>query len=245
MIKFFRAIRHKYLSEGKVGKYLQYAIGEIILVVIGILIALQINNWNEQRKKINLSDKALLELQEEAESTMKLIERKNAINLKASDIMKKYLEGGYVNPTDSIKDVVVGHSFAYNPIQLSIPVVEREISANNVIIGHDCLVGKLQKFKEVQILAIQLKFYLDNFWNVNMIPYLKDQGLMLSFVSKAGMLDEEVEGLSILYDFKAFKDLVAMEFMHVQSYANKIEELRLILEEIVAELEEIINTPGH
>ncbi|MEX0997599.1 MAG: DUF6090 family protein [Flavobacteriaceae bacterium] len=50
MIKFFRKIRQNLLSEGKTGKYLKYAFGEIILVVIGILIALQINNWNEQNK---------------------------------------------------------------------------------------------------------------------------------------------------------------------------------------------------
>ena len=50
MIKFFRKIRYNLMSENKTGKYLKYAIGEIILVVIGILIALQINNWNEKRK---------------------------------------------------------------------------------------------------------------------------------------------------------------------------------------------------
>ena len=50
MIKFFRKIRQNLLSEGKTGKYLKYAIGEIILVVIGILIALSINNWNEDAK---------------------------------------------------------------------------------------------------------------------------------------------------------------------------------------------------
>ncbi|QBA63981.1 hypothetical protein EQY75_05170 [Muriicola soli] len=50
MIKFFRKIRYNLMSENKTGKYLKYAIGEIILVVIGILIALQINNWNEQIK---------------------------------------------------------------------------------------------------------------------------------------------------------------------------------------------------
>ncbi len=50
MIKFFRKIRQNLLSEGKTGKYFKYAIGEIVLVVIGILIALQINNWNENRK---------------------------------------------------------------------------------------------------------------------------------------------------------------------------------------------------
>ena len=49
MIKFFRLIRQQLLSQNKFSKYLLYAIGEIVLVVIGILIALQINNWNEER----------------------------------------------------------------------------------------------------------------------------------------------------------------------------------------------------
>lgn len=50
MTKFFRNIRQSLQNEGKTSKYLKYAFGEIILVVIGILIALQINNWNENRK---------------------------------------------------------------------------------------------------------------------------------------------------------------------------------------------------
>ena len=50
MIKFFRNIRQTLIMENKTSKYLKYAIGEIVLVVIGILIALQINNWNEERK---------------------------------------------------------------------------------------------------------------------------------------------------------------------------------------------------
>ena len=51
MIKIFRKIRLNLLSKGKTGKYFKYAVGEIILVVIGILIALFINNWNEERKR--------------------------------------------------------------------------------------------------------------------------------------------------------------------------------------------------
>ncbi|GHA26090.1 hypothetical protein GCM10007103_04240 [Salinimicrobium marinum] len=50
MMKFFRKIRQKLLTESKFNKYFMYAIGEIVLVVIGILIALQINNWNQVRK---------------------------------------------------------------------------------------------------------------------------------------------------------------------------------------------------
>jgi hypothetical protein len=50
MIKFFRRIRQQLLTQNKFSKYLLYAMGEIVLVVIGILIALQINNTNEARK---------------------------------------------------------------------------------------------------------------------------------------------------------------------------------------------------
>jgi uncharacterized protein with PQ loop repeat len=49
MIKLFRKIRQNMIKENKASKYLLYAIGEIILVVIGILIALQLNNWNIER----------------------------------------------------------------------------------------------------------------------------------------------------------------------------------------------------
>ena len=52
MIKFFRKIRQKLISENKFSKYLIYAIGEIILVVIGILIALALNNWKENQNVI-------------------------------------------------------------------------------------------------------------------------------------------------------------------------------------------------
>ena len=51
MIKFFRKIRQNMIKENRASKYLLYALGEIILVVIGILIALQINNSNELRKQ--------------------------------------------------------------------------------------------------------------------------------------------------------------------------------------------------
>lgn len=54
MAKFFRKIRFSFLSEGKLLNYMKYAVGEIILVVIGILIAVSLNNLNEKRKQKNL-----------------------------------------------------------------------------------------------------------------------------------------------------------------------------------------------
>jgi len=55
MINFFRKIRKKLADDNKPLKYMRYAIGEIVLVVIGILIALSINNWNQNR--LNQLDK--------------------------------------------------------------------------------------------------------------------------------------------------------------------------------------------
>ncbi|MBN7815164.1 DUF6090 family protein [Algoriphagus pacificus] len=69
MIKFFRKIRQNLLLEGQTGKYLKYALGEIILVVIGILIALQINNANERlkqnRKAKNYEETLITELNDD------------------------------------------------------------------------------------------------------------------------------------------------------------------------------------
>jgi hypothetical protein len=65
MIKIFRKIRQNMIKENKASKYLLYAIGEIILVVIGILIALQLNNWNENAKQSRIEQHYLVALKEE------------------------------------------------------------------------------------------------------------------------------------------------------------------------------------
>ena len=71
MIKFFRSIRKVLLIEGKTSNYLKYAIGEIFLVVIGILIALQINTWNEHRKERAFEIKMLTEVQKSLQKDIK------------------------------------------------------------------------------------------------------------------------------------------------------------------------------
>lgn len=65
MIKFFRRIRQQLLTENKFNKYLLYAIGEIVLVVIGILIALNLNNWNEQKKSEKKTELLFEDIMEE------------------------------------------------------------------------------------------------------------------------------------------------------------------------------------
>ena len=70
MIKFFRKIRQQLLAQNRFTKYLFYAIGEIILVVIGILIALQVNNWNQSRNDKKFEITMLQEIKSSLESDL-------------------------------------------------------------------------------------------------------------------------------------------------------------------------------
>jgi hypothetical protein len=74
MIKLFRNIRKKLLKEGKTTKYFKYAIGEIVLVVIGILIALSINNWNENQKKEKQLDTIYTIIEQNLKADLKSLE---------------------------------------------------------------------------------------------------------------------------------------------------------------------------
>lgn len=76
MIKFFRHLRQRLLTKNKFSKYLLYAIGEIILVVIGILIALQISNWNEDNKNRFIEIETLKSLKLDLISSKEQLESK-------------------------------------------------------------------------------------------------------------------------------------------------------------------------
>ncbi|MCW5515469.1 hypothetical protein [Muriicola sp. Z0-33] len=104
MIKFFRRIRQKLLSENKFSKYLLYAIGEIFLVVIGILIALSINNWNVDRIQKNT-------VQDHLKSLAKAIEhdiREQNISMEFNEFRFhswQYLLRKSGIPTDTLPDI--------------------------------------------------------------------------------------------------------------------------------------------
>ena len=85
MIKFFRKIRQKLLSENKFSKYLIYAIGEIVLVIIGILIALGINENVKNRNNLELRDLYIIQLEDEANRN---IERLNEVNDFTIELLK-------------------------------------------------------------------------------------------------------------------------------------------------------------
>jgi hypothetical protein len=99
MITFLRKIRQKLLQENKVTRYLAYAIGEIFLVVIGILIALQINTWNESRKEKNYILKVYTQIRQDLQAdTLNLrlsIEDLEAKNARITEIIQRSIPVTY------------------------------------------------------------------------------------------------------------------------------------------------------
>ncbi|NKI30934.1 DUF6090 family protein [Croceivirga thetidis] len=96
MIKFFRRFRQNLLQENRFSKYLLYAIGEIVLVVVGILIALQINNWNEKQKTVQFEQKLSTELIQSLQSDikgMRFVIKENREIMQQASVIIELIEG--------------------------------------------------------------------------------------------------------------------------------------------------------
>ncbi len=146
MIKFFRHIRRSLIQKNQMGKYFKYAIGEIILVVIGILIALQINNWNEGRKARNLEVSYLknikTDLQLNIDNINTFIEKRND-QIASSNLILEYYEG------KSIEDL---NNFSYHCVnvytwkkfyQINNTYLELTNSGNLALITNDSIKNTL------------------------------------------------------------------------------------------------------
>ena len=100
MINFFRKTRKKLADDNKFFKYSRYAIGEIVLVVIGILIALQINNWNEQNKTARQERAILIELVNNLDANIASLEASilsNSQAIRGIDIVLDHFENPSAN----------------------------------------------------------------------------------------------------------------------------------------------------
>lgn len=166
MIKFFRKIRQQLLSENKLSKYLIYAIGEIILVVIGILIALQINNKNQQRISFNEEQVLLNILKNDFASRLSELEhlnegRQNAVT--AIEQLMSYID----TPPESFHDNVMDSLLAMSTTTYRF---NEKFGAMDMLFNS----GKINSLSNDS-----LKFLLSN-WPANVEEMLEEQRLIVS-----------------------------------------------------------------
>lgn len=151
MIKFFRHIRKKLLSEGKTLNYFKYAIGEIVLVVIGILIALQVNNWNETRleqKKIKQYAKSLIEDLKSDIEMLKVSQFQAEKKFKAIDSLKQYILNTPFSNLSNTDLYVLSHDIMYRPYNWNRSTLnELKNSGGLSYITNDSLLKKLVAYE--------------------------------------------------------------------------------------------------
>lgn len=138
MIKFFRTIRQQLITTGKAKNYFIYAIGEIILVVIGILIALQINNWNENRKDRILEKEYLVRIREDIKLDTKWVNSyiidKYERKVQCLENGKAYYQGNYVikDTLQFLNDIGYGGVFGHVAWSLNKNTYNELISTGNL-----------------------------------------------------------------------------------------------------------------
>ncbi len=175
MIKFFRKIRQNLLLEGKTGRYLKYAIGEIVLVVIGILIALSINNWNEYRKETNFEQKILRELKSdfvynESELNSNIIKSSKLASNGDSLLNLFKLPKDEVNPIDFFK--YTRSLGGYSTFSPSNGALNALISSGNLyIIKNDSLRMYLSRWSGMLEDAREDEIRLIEFGDTHMDPF--------------------------------------------------------------------------
>jgi hypothetical protein len=233
MIKFFRNIRKNLLSEGKTINYFKYAIGEIVLVVIGILIALQINNWNETQKLIKQEQQILLELREELSINVKHFENVIKTNTEIIDKTKRFLDEPKKNivPPDSIS--IISDLFDYSPYLIEQSILNTILnSSDEKIIECKFLLEDLRSLKNNYNYVAQSLFYLDTFWNSNSAKYLITSGLG----SSMGNSYNYVEPLII---DKEFYSLLIMQKTLVNGFIKVVERAKKRSIEIMDKIEKL------
>ena len=243
MIKLFRKIRQNLIMENKTSKYFKYAIGEIVLVVIGILIALQINNWNEKRilkkeeqtilKNIHsefLQNKEVIHTTfknmsiglSSSKALMSLIGQKREVisNHNIDSLLYISLEPGSFRPSENtISDLLQSGKLQLlqnENLKHLIYHWTRSLKASNVI------------FERVEL-------KIDN----ELIPYLS-QNYSMKDIDMFGVLKWENKTLLKIDKHKIFEDIVFENILddytfRVIATENRLKELAIIIDDIIKE----------
>lgn len=246
MINFFRKIRQRFLSEGKFSKYIPYALGEILLVVIGILIAIQLNEWRNDTVNNQQKEKVLKALQFEFEANLTQMDTVQSYQREIIETYPKVMD--LIKIVDDLSNdslLFVAHNklgttWSFDPIN---GALRSGISSGEIhLIDNDRLLDLLFSWEDVvkdskeeslrqreyQIKALDLfkkHIRVGDLWG----SYY-DSSLPSNFPSDVRALykDAEFEDYVTLSYFQAYEYMIELDAIRV----NNLEILKLIEEEI-------------
>lgn len=237
MLNFFRRIRRSLLTKNKLSKYLLYALGEILLVVLGILIALQINNWNAKKIDANKEQLILLEIQENLYEDLQNIET----ILKFNELKLKTIDSAYYYMSKMNENPLLGREFSnllpiitnYEIFTPSNVAFNNMIASGNIdILSSNELRQKISRYYSNDILdgvQDQIKVTTQNFLN-EVAPKMMNKN-MLKFITNRDFDVISVEDIKVHKDPYVLSDLFVMH--------NKTRDHIKILDKVIIEIKSL------
>lgn len=241
MIKFFRKIRQNLLNQGKTSKYFKYAIGEIVLVVIGILIALQINNWNDKRIQQSKESEFISQIHKEFLLNRAQLDTVTSYHFKGYKATNKILS---LIPID-LKSVNLDSvsyfieqtlpSWTFNPQQTAINSLSN--SSTFDIISNIELRTLLQNWNELVLDYQEEEVFAKNFTHTVYLPYYREKIAFINYKSSSGILNYSKVDLNFLTDLE-FENLIHNRMAFIKDIINPegVNELK----EVNASIDRII-----
>ena len=243
MIKFFGKIRHMLLSEKKFGKYLLYAIGEIVLVVIGILIALQVNNYNNRRiertREIKYLKNIVLDLKKDIARLDYLIEFRKSRIISDQDLID-HINGKPINDLNKLSWNVVHSMWEEHFSPNNSTFTELASSGNLSLISNDKIKVLLLELDEIhktnEMTIDHEEFDYREYISKQVIRYMKLNKLFPIYTGEKSVEEMHIVASDFTELFKSNEyenGLVIMTVMH-KAYIPTYEDMRLKSKRIIS-----------
>jgi hypothetical protein len=241
MIQFFRKIRQQLLVENKTGKYLSYAIGEIVLVVIGILIALQINDWNQHRLNKIEKREILSRLHIEFKANKEVLNQYRIVENKAINSSVALINLIGVSKEELSKhnlDSLLFESFPSNELAFADNAVKNLVQNGRLNLFKDeaitNLLNQWNSLSEIRKIRFEK---LDSWNNEQFIPYLlsyismkeMDNYANYSWAGKSKVKPDYYP----LFQKIEFENLLDNSLWLHQKIIERIDETEILIDEII------------
>lgn len=203
-------------------RYIKYAIGEIVLVVIGILIALSINNWNEARKEKKKEELTIVILSDEIEKNLMRTHEDFLNNNLILDSLTLYLKGELEKSDEFAKARFISYVLNYNWGKLEYPTLTQELGPNRIIRDVAELNASLKALNDAHVAVDFQLNYLNELFNTQTVPFLLEAGAGKGLINTMFQLDQEAPKLSSLYGTESLNNILSIQQLFLFSYNRRI-----------------------
>jgi hypothetical protein len=239
MPAIFKKIRRKLAEENKVTSYLRYAVGEILLLVIGILIALQVNNWNEARKDhkllVQYKNSMVLDLSQDTLKIRNILSYLN--NLK---VINDQIHARMFGDVVTIDTLIHLARFDFNPFigkltDYNTNTLQTLLSTGDISLLDSRLRKSILKHQQLQETSLNLtmyNIYLDKVSAFTQyFPLILKSGKENSFIDKQILqIDDERTFIAGMTDMVNYK-VIVLDY-YIDSYSKVMESTKQLIRDL-------------